>query len=177
MTISPSYSLSGLVSRDRETTPRLASVCWALREGDNNSRKDKGNKEQSRNENKEQLPASYLDKKCGVIYKIKCKECGEVYVSETECLLGERTSEHQKSLHQKDCKYALSQHQLQAGHNITTRPISDSIEIIDQESRNPHRKIKEAVHIQLDGAKLNRTEGWELPKTFTYPFSEGGNMR
>ncbi|KAI8516897.1 hypothetical protein Bbelb_054780, partial [Branchiostoma belcheri] len=46
-----------------------------------------------------------------------------------------------------------------AGHNITTRPISDIIEIIDQESRNPHRKIKEAVHIQLEGAKLNRTEG------------------
>ncbi|KAI8498218.1 hypothetical protein Bbelb_241620 [Branchiostoma belcheri] len=37
---------------------------------------------------------------------------------------------------------------------------------IDQESRNPHRKIKEAVHIQLEGAKLNRTEGWELPKTY-----------
>ncbi|KAI8510666.1 hypothetical protein Bbelb_115820 [Branchiostoma belcheri] len=97
--------------------------------------------------------------KCGVIYKIKCEECGDVYVGETERSLGERTSEHQKSLHQKDCKSALSQHQLQAGHNITTRPISDIIEIIDQESRNPHRKIKEAVHIQLEGAKLNRTEG------------------
>ncbi|KAI8487041.1 hypothetical protein Bbelb_353010, partial [Branchiostoma belcheri] len=36
----------------------------------------------------------------------------------------------------------------------------------NQESRNPHRKIKEAVHIQLEGAKLNRTEGWELPKTY-----------
>ncbi|KAI8484503.1 hypothetical protein Bbelb_377740 [Branchiostoma belcheri] len=62
--------------------------------------------------------------KCGVIYKIKCEECGEVYV--------------------------------------------------DQESRNPHRKMKEAVHIQLEGAKLNRTECWELPKT--YPYS-GGRQR
>ncbi|KAI8503548.1 hypothetical protein Bbelb_185190 [Branchiostoma belcheri] len=44
-----------------------------------------------------------------------------------------------------------------------------SKEIIDQESRNPHRKMKEAVHIQLEGAKLNRTgptEGWKLPKTY-----------
>ncbi|KAI8510820.1 hypothetical protein Bbelb_117360 [Branchiostoma belcheri] len=49
--------------------------------------------------------------------------------------------------------------EVRAGHNITTRPISDIIEIIDQESRNPHRKMKEAVHIQLEGAKLNRTEG------------------
>ncbi|KAI8514068.1 Integrator complex subunit 4 [Branchiostoma belcheri] len=176
---------------------------WALREGENNSRKDKSSKEQSKTGKQEQLPASYVvlpyihgvterlkrvyakhnvslyskpgftlrnalvrpkdplapGEKCGVIYKIKCEECGEVYVGETERSLGERTSEHQKSLHQKDCKSALSQHQLQAGHNITTRPISDIIEIIDQESRNPHRKIKEAVHIQLEGAKLNRTEG------------------
>ncbi|KAI8507129.1 hypothetical protein Bbelb_155680 [Branchiostoma belcheri] len=183
---------------------------WALREGENNSRKDKSSKEQSKTGKQEQLPASYVvlpyihgvterlkrvyakhnvslyskpgftlrnalvrpkdplapGEKCGVIYKIKCEECGEVYVGETERSLGERTSEHQKSLHQKDCKSALSQHQLQAGHNITTRPISDIIEIIDQESRNPHRKIKEAVHIQLEGAKLNRTEGWELPKTY-----------
>ncbi|KAI8482491.1 Titin-like [Branchiostoma belcheri] len=178
--------------------------------GENNSRKDRSSKEQSKTGKQEQLPASYLvlpyiqgvterlkrvytkhnvslyskpgftlrnalvrpkdplapGEKCGVIYKIKCEECGEVYVGETERSLGERTSEHQKSLHQKDCKSALSQHQLQAGHNITTRPISDIIEIIDQESRNPHRKIKEAVHIQLEGAKLNRTEGWELPKTY-----------
>ncbi|KAI8509507.1 hypothetical protein Bbelb_133550 [Branchiostoma belcheri] len=168
---------------------------WALREGHNNSRKDKSSKEQSKTGKQEHLPASYLvlpyihgvterlkrvyakhnvslyskpgftlrnplvrpndplapSEKCGVIYKIKCEECGEVYVGETERSLGERTSEHQKSLQQKDCKSALSQHQLQAGHNITTSPISDIIEIIDQESRNPHRKIKEAVHIQLEG--------------------------
>ncbi|KAI8507128.1 hypothetical protein Bbelb_155670 [Branchiostoma belcheri] len=125
---------------------------WALREGGNGSRKDKCRKEQSKTGKQEQLPASYLvlpyiygvterlkrvyaehnvslyskpgftlrnalvrpndplapGEKYGVIYKIKCEECGEVYV--------------------------------------------------DQESRNPHRKIKEAVHIQLEGAKLNRTE-------------------
>ncbi|KAI8496701.1 hypothetical protein Bbelb_253560 [Branchiostoma belcheri] len=46
------------------------------------------------------------------------------------------------------------------------KPISAIIEIIDQESRNPLRKIKEAVHIQLEGAKLNRTEGCELPNTY-----------
>ncbi|KAI8478297.1 hypothetical protein Bbelb_439740, partial [Branchiostoma belcheri] len=46
-----------------------------------------------------------------------------------------------------------------------TRP-ETCIGLSDQESRNSHRKIKEAVHIQLEDAKLNRTEGWELPKTY-----------
>ncbi|KAI8478925.1 hypothetical protein Bbelb_433370 [Branchiostoma belcheri] len=39
-----------------------------------------------------------------------------------------------------------------------TRP-ETCIGLSDQESRNSHRKIKEAVHIQLEDAKLNRTEG------------------
>ncbi|KAI8514782.1 hypothetical protein Bbelb_073730 [Branchiostoma belcheri] len=66
----------------------------------------------------------------------------------------------------EDYKSALSQHQLQTGHRVTTQPILDTIKIIDQEARNAHRKIKEAIHIQLVGAKLNRNEGWELPKPY-----------
>ncbi|XP_019627206.1 PREDICTED: uncharacterized protein LOC109472073 [Branchiostoma belcheri] len=102
---------------------------WALREGENNSRKDKSSKEQSKTGKQEQLPASYLvlpyihgvterlkrvyakhnvspyskpgftlrnalvrpkdplapGEKCGVIYKIKCEECGEVYVAFCLC--------------------------------------------------------------------------------------------
>ena len=41
-----------------------------------------------------------------------------------------------------------------------------SPEIIDLEPRNAHRKVKEAVHIQLERAKMNRNEGWELPKSY-----------
>ncbi|XP_078614276.1 uncharacterized protein LOC144883555 [Branchiostoma floridae x Branchiostoma japonicum] len=93
--------------------------------------------------------------KCGVIYKVACEECGEVYVGETERSLGERTMEHQKSLDRLDSKSTLSQHHLQSRHLVTTKPISDNIEIIDLEARKAHRKIKEAIHIQLEGARLN----------------------
>ncbi|KAI8486079.1 hypothetical protein Bbelb_361790 [Branchiostoma belcheri] len=88
-------------------------------------------------------PKDPLDpsEKCGVIYKFVCEHCGETYVGETERSLGERSGEHQKS-------------------------IDHTIEIIDKEARNAHRKIKEAIHIQLVGAKLNRNEGWELPKPY-----------
>ncbi|XP_078698375.1 uncharacterized protein LOC144925943 [Branchiostoma floridae x Branchiostoma belcheri] len=113
-------------------------------------------------------PKDPLDpsEKFGVIYKFVCEHCGETYVGETERSLGERSGEHQKSIDRKDYKSALSQHQLQTGHRVTTQPILDTIEIIDQEARNAHRKIKEAIHIQLVGAKLNRNEGWELPKPY-----------
>ena len=104
--------------------------------------------------------------KCGVIYKIACEQCGESYVGETERSLGERTSEHQKSIDNKDCKSALSQHLLRSRHIVTTKPIADTVEIIDQEPRKAHRKVKEAVHIQLEGAKLNRNDGWELPNSY-----------
>ncbi|KAI8519478.1 transcription termination factor 3 [Branchiostoma belcheri] len=33
-------------------------------------------------------------------------------------------------------------------------------------SPQAHRKIKEAVHIQLERARVNRKEGWELPKSY-----------
>ncbi|KAI8505591.1 hypothetical protein Bbelb_167800 [Branchiostoma belcheri] len=39
------------------------------------------------------------------------------------------------------------------------------LNITDQESRKAHRKIKEAVHIQLERAGMNRNEGWE-PKSY-----------
>ena len=69
--------------------------------------------------------------KCGVIYKFACEQYGEVYVGETERSLGERTMEHQKSLDRLDSKSALSQHHLKSRHLVTTKPISDNIEIID----------------------------------------------
>ncbi|KAI8495047.1 hypothetical protein Bbelb_270330 [Branchiostoma belcheri] len=99
MAISPSCSRSGLISRERETRPETCiglpgpTPCCLPPEP------------------KDPLAPS---EKCGVIYKIKCEECGEVYVGETERSLGEMTSEHQKSLQQKDCKSALSQHQPRA---------------------------------------------------------------
>ena len=76
--------------------------------------------------------------KCGVIYKFACEQCGDVYVGETERSLGERTVEHQKSIDRQDYKSALSQAELKTGHRVTTKPILDTIEIIDQESRNAH---------------------------------------
>ena len=111
-------------------------------------------------------PKDPLDdmEKCGVIYKVGCEECGQVYVGETERSLGERTLEHQKSLNREDCKSALSQHQMQTGHAV--RPIMDNLQILDQEPRNTHRTIKEAILIKLNKASLSRNEGWDITDVY-----------
>ncbi|XP_019615955.1 PREDICTED: uncharacterized protein LOC109463556, partial [Branchiostoma belcheri] len=114
---------------------------WALREGENNSRKDKSSKEQSKTGEQEQLPASYVvlpyihgvterlkrvyakhnvslyskpgftlrnalvrpkdplapGEKCGVIYKIKCEECGEVYEGENNSRKDKSSKEQSKT--------------------------------------------------------------------------------
>ncbi|CAH1267006.1 Hypp3654 [Branchiostoma lanceolatum] len=181
---------------------------WALKEGDNSSRKNATKDHNPQNKERratsfavlpyikgvsERLKRAYAkhnvslfskpgytlrnalvrpkdplvpSERCGVIYKISCEQCGEVYVGETERSLGERTEEHQKSVDCSDGISALSQHELKTKHRITNGPIPDIIEIIDLESRNSHRKIKEAVHIQLERAGMNRTGGWELPKSY-----------
>ena len=36
----------------------------------------------------------------------------------------------------------------------------EGVSVIDSEPRNLHRKVKEAIHIKLQGATLNRTGGW-----------------
>ena len=115
-----------------------------------------------------QKPKDPLDdmEKCGVIYKVGCEECGQVYVGETERSLGERTLEHQKSLNREDCKSALSQHQMQTGHAVRKRPIMDNLQILDQEPRNTHRTIKEAILIKLNKASLNRNEGWDITDVY-----------
>ena len=89
-----------------------------------------------------------------------------MYVGETERSLGERTLENQKSLDRGDCKSALSQHQIQTRHAVTKRPIVDNMQILDQEPRSTHRKIKEAIHIKLNQAGLNRNEGWDIPDVY-----------
>ena len=106
------------------------------------------------------------EEKCGVIYKCQCRECGEVYVGESERSLGVRAEEHDKSLVKRDSKSALSQHQERTGHTVVEEKVVEKMEIIDSEARNPHRKIKEAIHIKLLGATLNRNDGAELPGVY-----------
>ena len=42
----------------------------------------------------------------------------------------------------------------------------EGIRVIDSSNRNLHRKVKEAIHIKLPGATLNRMGGYNLPDLY-----------
>ena len=71
--------------------------------------------------------------------------------------MGERTSEHTKSIDSGDSKSALSQHQQQTGHIVNSiTPLDQKIKVIASEPRDEHRKIAESIEIHLRKATLNR---------------------
>ena len=106
------------------------------------------------------------EEKCGVIYKTECGVCQSIYIGETERSLGERFIEHQKSVDANNCKSALSQHQVKTGHVISNQPLLNDTTIVDSDHRNLHRKKKEAIHIKLQGATINRNEGHDIPDIY-----------
>ena len=55
----------------------------------------------------------------------------------------------------------LSQHQVMTGHKVLNKPVIEGVNVIDSEPRNMHRSVKEAIHIKLRGATLNRTGGYD----------------
>ena len=67
---------------------------------------------------------------------------------------------------ERDSKSALSQHQAKTGHNVLSKPVIEGVTVIDNEPRNIHRKAKEAIHINLRGATINRTGGYDLPDLY-----------
>ena len=77
------------------------------------------------------------------------------------------TQAHDKSVKEGDSKSSLSQHQLMTGHKVLNKPMIEGVRVIDSDTSNLHRKVKEAIHIKIRGAILNRTEGTTY-LTYTY---------
>ena len=52
---------------------------------------------------------------------------------------------------------------MKTGYKVLSKPVTEGVSMIDNEPRNIHRKVKEAIHIKLRGATLNRTGGYDVP--------------
>ncbi|KAL9952415.1 hypothetical protein ACROYT_G039665, partial [Oculina patagonica] len=98
----------------------------------------------------------------GVVYHITCNDCGEHYIGETARTLEKRLGEHQKQ-----ATSAIQEHQSQANHQIDW----DGVKILDKESIDVKRKIKEAIHIRRQRPTLNRDGGYDLPAIFDHLLS------
>jgi len=93
------------------------------------------------------------EKKTSVVYDITCNDCGEHYIGETA-----RTREKRN----KQTTSAIRERQSQANHEIDW----EGVKILDKESVDIKRKIKEAIHIRCQRPTLNRDRCYDLPAIF-----------
>ena len=82
----------------------------------------------------------------GVVYKIKCNDCPELYVGETERRLNARYKEHHRS------SSPVGLHMEQRRHSID----DNSVSILHKEADWFRRGVAEAVQIQREAPTLNR---------------------
>ena len=112
------------------------------------------------------------ENKTGVVYKIPCMNCNQIYIGETGRKLGTRTKEHKTEVDdlpstsqtrsaRKDStsirhKSAISDHAHQQNHIINWGQVSS----IDREENRLKRQIRESISIcQHKTEVMNRDEG------------------
>ena len=113
-----------------------------------------------------------LEDTSGVIYKIPCASCNASYIGETSRNFGYRLKEHKKDVESVSSKKiytragrtaslsefnksAVTDHAVKENHIIDWKNVS----ILDKESTDWKRKIKEAIWIKAEKNNMNRDEG------------------
>ena len=93
-------------------------------------------------------PKDKLDRleQAGVVYKIKCNDCPETYVGETERRLQQRFNEHRRA------SSPVGRHVEDQRHSID----KESVSVLHKETDWFRRGVAEAVHIQRETPSLNQ---------------------
>ena len=98
-----------------------------------------------------------LEKRSGVVYSIKCKDCDSLYIGESGRNLEKRLEEHKSKA--ASFKSVITEHDERSkGHNIDW----ENVKVLEREPRDFPSKILEAIHIRTLNPKLNRDKGLEL---------------
>ena len=98
--------------------------------------------------------------KAGVVYQIECKDCEASYVGQTGRHLRERLKEHTKALEKGNTMNSgVAEHAFEKHHNIDL----DNIRVLDTESNQSKRLVREALRIRSLGPSMNRDRGIDLP--------------
>ena len=100
---------------------------------------------------------------CGPVYQIKCNDCSDSYIGETERSLKARFMEHRRpSCSSSEVSKHL--HQDQPGHNIDLK----QTKVLAVEPKWFERGVKEAIHIRIEEPSLNKDGGrYCLPNLWT----------
>ena len=85
------------------------------------------------------------NKRKGVVYMIKCEDCGSVYVGETGRALADRRAEHERHTRLRVAdKSAVAEHALALEHNINWK----SAKVLDTAAGLVQRRVKGSLHVQ-----------------------------
>ena len=94
--------------------------------------------------------------KAGVVYQIQCEECDASYIGHTSKNLKDRVKQHKSATDKgKTHDSAIAEHAWTSHHTIRW----DDVKVLDQESVDKRRIIKESLHIRSKGPQMNRDFG------------------
>ena len=99
------------------------------------------------------------NRKCGVIYELKCAECDSSYVGETARALETRLKEHR---HAKGTITAVGEHLHSTGRKLS----DEGKRVIGRQEQFWLRKILESIEIRQRTPNLNRDTGYQLPPIY-----------
>ena len=105
---------------------------------------------------------STLDK-AGVVYRISCNECDSSYIGHTSKNLRDRVKQHKSATDKgKTTDSAIADHAWSSHHTIDW----ENVEVLDQESTDRRRIIKESLFIRSKCPRMNRDLGLEVSQAY-----------
>ncbi len=105
-----------------------------------------------------------INQRNGVVYKITCGTCKEVYIGQTGRTLQHRVKEHQRALTSFDAIYntsAVAEHAIRRNHQIDW----SNVKVIDCQQNWTQRCLLESWYIKKTSNTINRENG-PLPEVY-----------
>ena len=95
------------------------------------------------------------NKKCELVYGIKCKNCPASYIGETKQALISRLKQHRRPSTNEAQESAVYNHIQATGHQFDDKDVL----ILDKEDKWFERGVKEAVYERIERPSLNKRGG------------------
>ena len=101
--------------------------------------------------------------KSGVVYQIRCQECDSSYIGHTSKNLKDRVKQHRTATEKGRMNdSAIAEHAWKAHHAIDW----ENVKVLDQETVDKRRQIKESLLIRSLGPEMNRDLGLEVTPAY-----------
>ena len=101
--------------------------------------------------------------KAGVVYQIGCKDCDATYIGHTSKNLKDRVKQHRTATDKgKTIDSGVAEHAWTKHHVIDWQ----NVKVLDQESQEKRRQIKESLLIKSSTCEMNRDSGLDISPAF-----------